>query len=206
MLAGQREARPGVVEARWLPCRVAVARGAVGAEAAFVHVVLAVAVVARPGRFTELLAGHMATFALRARVGSTECEVSLRVIESLLVNERDLHLATLVVRVTGAARLDVDTAVIALVARDVRRDRLVTIEAEAILRRAIELDVALAAVVLELRMPGDHLAGHQHALEVLRRDRCWDEPRRGEQDGESSHPLPHADQYMWTATTCAIAE
>ncbi|MBK7471988.1 MAG: hypothetical protein IPI73_16640 [Betaproteobacteria bacterium] len=168
VLEAQRETCLAVVEASLLPRRLGVAIGALNAERFLVLVVLAVAVVAGSRRAAELLARGVAGLALDARVRPGEQEVRLRVVERPFVEARDLHVASLVIGVTGAAWLRLRAAMESLLRADVTGDILVAVQAQLVLRRLVELHMAVPALLLVLRMARDDLARHQHALDGLR--------------------------------------
>ena len=168
VLAGQREARLLVVEARFLPAVLGVAVGALGAERALVRVVLAVAGVAVLRRLAPALGRLVALAAFHLRVAAAQFVVGLRVVEVALVEHDDARAAALVVGVAVAAGLRLLAAVEAGALTHVAPHVLVAIGAQPVLRIAVELDVALAAVVLDLGVALDHLAGAQHRFDALR--------------------------------------
>src|SRR5574342_1142225 len=143
-----------MIEARLLPVVLAVAVGARGAELAPVLVVLLVATVAFRRRLPEFLRRGVAGAALDlgGRVGSPEDEIGLPMVEAARLERGDVGPAPLVIGVAAAALLLREPAVVAASLRDLARDLLVAVEAQAGLRRPIEPDVAVLAFALELGM------------------------------------------------------
>lgn len=206
MLAHEGKPRLAVVEAGLLPRAFGVALGAAGTELTLVGVVLAVAFDAGARRFAPALARLVAALAIDSgAMRAVEGEVRPAVVEPRLVEGRDLRLPSLVLRVAGPAFLALRlrrAAVIAALRARVRGHVLVAVLAQARLRRLLEALVAAFALHLELRVPLDHLAGHDDRLEHL----PVGQARRGDHGRGEGAPGPgdcrrRAHQYMCTAST-----
>jgi hypothetical protein len=156
-----------VVELGILPVALGVAVGAVGTEAALVLVVFLVAGIAIGRGVAEFLCRHVAVAArdLGRRVRVLERKIGNPVVKGLFVERRDVHGTSLVVGVAGTAFLFLDAAVVTFVLLDILGHVLVTVEAQAGLRRLVEAHVAILAVAFKIRMTFNHLARHQHAFD-----------------------------------------
>ena len=177
--ASQRKTRFLMVELDFLPTRLHVALGAVGAEFFAMNVILPVARVTGVRGIAEFLRSRMAVRALRVRVLASQKEVAERVIEALLVKVDYSCGPALMIRVAFAARLVRESAVVARLRANILRHVLVTGQAQCVLRFFLERLMTLAALSFDVRVPLDHLSGHDQRFHRVRKDR-----HRTQHDGD----------------------
>ena len=201
VLAGEREAGLVVVELRLFPGVFGVALVALGAEAALVGVVLAVAGQAVLRRLAVLLGGEVAGAARGLQVTAAQRVVGLRVVEVLAVELGQAHAAALVLGVAAAAGLGLLAAVEAGALAQVVAHVLMAAGAQAVLRVAVEAHVALLAVVVPFGVGVAELARRQHRLQALRPHRQCQGQQRREARGPGPCAPAHRGQYACTANT-----
>ena len=158
VFAGQRELRLVVIELGFFPAVLGMAVHALGPERALVHVVLLVTGIAVLWRLPVLLLRFVALFALDLGVFAAQGIVGLGVVELVLVEIDDARVAALVVGVATLAGCRLLAAVEAGALTHVLPHFLVAIHAQPILRRAVELDMALGAFLFPLCVPLNQLA------------------------------------------------
>jgi hypothetical protein len=171
VLAGQREARFLMVELDFLPTRLHMTLGAVGAEFFVMNVILPVACITVMRGVAKFLRGWMAVRALHVRMLSSQEEVAERVIEELLVKLDDFCRSALVIRVAFAARLVHESAMVARLRGDVLREIFVTGQAQCVLCFLFEQLMTLAALSFDVRVPFNHLSGHDQRFHRVRKGR-----------------------------------
>jgi hypothetical protein len=164
---------------------------ALGAQRAFVLVILLVAGIAVLRRFTVLLASHVALVTGDFLVLALEGVVSLVVVvELLLVELGAFQVTTFVFGVAVLAHHGLfQTAVEAGFAPNIHAYRLVTIHAQAVLRLAVKLYVALLAVVLVFGMALHQLSRRHDGLNALRLH-GWCERQRHTYCARNAQDLP----------------
>jgi hypothetical protein len=109
-------------------------------------------------------------------------EIGLGVIEGALVQLHDLRPASAVVGVAGAAELRLEPPVEPSMAAHVQADLLMALEAQRVLRLALEGHVAVAALALGPGMRLDQRAGREHALQRLGKRRRAGEREPGREE------------------------
>ncbi len=171
VLAGQRKARFLMVELDILPTRLQMTLGAVGAEFFVMNVILPMACIAAVRGVAEFFRGWMAVHALYVCMLSSQKVVAERVIEELLVQLDDFRRSALVIRMAFPARLRRKTAVVARLRGDVLRQILVTGQAQSVLCFLFERLMTFAALSLDVRVPFDHLSGHDQRFHRVREGR-----------------------------------
>ena len=147
------------------------------------NVILAVTRIAVLRRLPVFFSGDMALFAFDLLVFIAKCVVSLVVVELFCVKQHDLRSATLVIGMANIAGLRLVASVKACAGTHISADVLVAAHAKPVLRLAVELDMALRAIVFPFHMGLDQLAGCQNRLDSLcARARCKraDDPQNDE--------------------------
>ena len=169
VLAREREACLAMVERRRLfPAFGRVASFASFTESAFVRLVLPVAANAVMLRRTELLSGTVTSLAGGGRMGAFEPEIGQTMVESRVIERRDLGLSAFVV---GVAVLALDAghicplAVEARLVGEILGHILVAVEAQLVLYSFFERLVTARAILLEFCMSFDDLTGRDQPLE-----------------------------------------
>lgn len=172
MFSLQREFGGVVVKTGLFPVVLGVTVTALGAKAGLVHIVFLVAGITIQGRFAVTFAAHMAFLAIGRAVFAFEHEVGLVVVKLLLVKVRNLRIAAFVVGVAGAAHRFGQAPVVTRLVAHVGPHILVAGHAQTILRLAVQFDVALFAVFLDLGMALDDLARRHDGFNALCRSGC----------------------------------
>ena len=171
VVALQGKAGLGVVVADLRPALRSVAGGAIGAELALMGINALVAVDAATRRLAEGLAGLVATGAGDLPMPAFQLEIGARVIKLLRHQVDDLAVTAQVLGVAGAALGVggvVTTAMQATPVADVGGDRLVAVETQVQLVRAIGPVMALAALGLDLGVRSGDLARHEQGFQARR--------------------------------------
>jgi len=144
--------------------------GAVLAESALVRIVLIVARPALMRGLAEFFLFFVALGAFNSPVSALQGKIRLPVVKGLAVKDNGLVFPSLVlpVAMTALNGLGLFIAAVKTAALFyIKRDLLVAIEAEALLRALAERPMAFSALALVLRMPADNLARHKEALNGL---------------------------------------
>jgi len=167
MAPQQSKPRLVVVEPGRPPALAHVTVGARIAHAPIVRIVGPMAVDALARRLSELLRSLVTTVALCMLVGAFERKVAVGMVEGLLLQPHDVGIAPQMVGVAGST-FRAASGIAASVKTDlllhVRRDRIVTIQAEDPLTLGLERFVTLATIGLEVGMASNQLARHDQAL------------------------------------------
>jgi hypothetical protein len=135
-------------------------------------IVLGVALVARARSVTQLLSAPVTVSALDPAVGTRQSEVGGVVVERIAIESHDVGPATRVLRMAVTAFRALgrrSSPVKALPAFDVGAHIVVTLETQPTLGLLAKRLVALAAILLDVGMCGDHRPRHDERLE---RDRA----------------------------------
>jgi hypothetical protein len=165
----ERELRAAVVE-RFdaKPCRLAVTIVACFPKTPLMRIVRLVTVEAASGRVAKLCRLRVTVDARYCLVGAPEIEIRKRVIEGLAVKLDNVGISALMICVTMGTFLFrcIRLTPVKSAARPTVRDNfLVAREAKPRLRSGRERLVTVAALLLELGMPGDDRPGHDELFE-----------------------------------------
>lgn len=168
VLASEWKARRVVIKLGFLPCIFTVAAGTFWSKCGFMHIILFVTRRAIPGCLAKLLAAYMALVAFRLLVFSQKREVGDGVIKLLGLQRHHARATPLVLGMAGATGLWLALAVESGFAAHINTDFLMAVHAQAILSFAVELHMALAALVLPLRVTLNEFARCHDGLNALR--------------------------------------
>lgn len=167
-----------MVESRLLPARDVVTALALFTQRAVVTIVIAVARHTCGGCIAKFLSGGVAGSALQRRMPTLQCEISAVVAKGVAVEADDVAVATDVIGMAlttsdRLARSGAQSTMKTGSGLNVRRHRVVTLDAEFVLCLFGKGDVALVAVGLQLGVRLRQLARHQQRLQCrLGRCRC----------------------------------
>ncbi len=165
--AEQAEPGPGMVEAGRFPAFFAVTGLALSAQPRLVRIVLTMTCITVRRRRTVFLSRLMAQTAVQSAMPAAQYEISLSVIEIVLVKLDDITLAADMLRMTGTALIGADLpgfTVKTPVMPDVRGDLVVTVQAQHGLRALVKTQMAACTFLFITRMPFNQLAGHDESL------------------------------------------
>jgi hypothetical protein len=153
-----------VIEAHVLPRLRIVAGCAISPEFALVRLLSLVTDGAFVRGIPKGLAGLMAAAARQIEVRALQREIRVVMIELLAAEFHDVRATTLMLRVTRTALRGLDSlqaAVKPTVRRDVRRDRLVTVEAQLPLAATVAAVMTIRALLLQFLMGCRQFARHE---------------------------------------------
>lgn len=167
VFAEQRVAGNVVVEFDFGPAGRRMAVATFGAHGFAVNVVFFVAGKARGWRITVLFFCLVAVAALRLQVLPVQGKIGQRMVKIGLVEAENVSVAALMVRVAAGAFLRArisGQAVKPALGFKVCGDVIMTVKTQLALFAAFEFLMTVAALGLQVRMAGDHLAGHDKRL------------------------------------------
>ena len=169
MLTSQGETRLVMVELGFFPGTFLMAAFALGSQLALVHVVLLVTRIAFVRCGTEFLSSQMAFGTFGLLMLALKDEIRQCVVKLLLVQHHNPAVASLVLGMTDATSLLLRfLPVKSGISTHIGSNFLVTVDAQPVLRLAVELHMTLLAVVFPLHMPLNQFPRRDNGLDSLR--------------------------------------